>query len=64
MTGDCSGLYGNCSALSGNCTGVMGDCTDVWGNLDICDLSNEEREEGVNIKSLLTNVSVEEAQHA
>ena len=60
MLGDCSGLRGNCtllwgdcSGLKGDCSGVSGDCTTAKGNLDSCDLTDEERAFGVSIDDLM-----------
>ena len=64
MTGDCSGLTGNCTGLTGdctdltgNCTGLRGDCTDLRGNIDDCDLTDEDREKGINIRDLIKEVA-------
>ena len=57
MSGDCTRLYGDCTRLSGdctglygNCTGLYGDCTRLYGDLDAAELTDEERQNGVNIK--------------
>ena len=49
-----SGLRGNISELYGNISGLYGDCTDILGNIDSCELTDEEREEGVNIEDLVS----------
>jgi len=51
--GPCSGLEGNCSGLEGDCSGLRGDCSDLRGNCDDCELTDEEREAGVVIRSLI-----------
>jgi|GEM_PF-2599469 len=60
MNGDCSGLRGDCTYLSGNCTGLRGvctylsgDCTGIRGDLDDCEITDEEREKGININDLI-----------
>lgn len=65
LYGDCTGLYGNCTGLSGDCSGLSGDCsglygycTDLQGDLDICDISEEERCLGVDIEYLIDKEAV------
>lgn len=55
LTGDCTNLYGNCNHLRGNCSGLRGDCTDLIGDLDSCDLTTEDRMDGVNILHLINS---------
>jgi len=45
--------YGNCDGLGGDCSGIYGDCTGTRGNLDECNISDEERKAGINIKDLV-----------
>jgi hypothetical protein len=53
LVGDCTKLYGDGSGLSGLCTGLHGDCTGIRGNLDKCEITDKERSEGVDIRSLV-----------
>ena len=60
LIGDCSGLVGDCSMLIGDCTGLVGDCsmligdcTGISGDLDMCNITNDERDAGVNIADLI-----------
>lgn len=53
MSGDCSNLSGDCSGLSGDCTGLRGNCTCLSGNLNDCEITDEEREKGINIEELI-----------
>ena len=60
MHGYCSGLRGNCTGLMGNCSGLSGDCTDLWGdctglsgNLDLCEITDSDRQSKINIKDLI-----------
>ena len=55
LSGDCSGLSGYCTGLSGYCTGLRGNCTGLSGDLNDCDISPTEREQGVDIKDLIGN---------
>ena len=67
MLGYCSGLWGNCTGLSGDCTDLMGDCTGLWGdftglsgdctglrgNLDLCEITDSDRQSKINIRDLI-----------
>jgi len=53
LWGDCSGLRGDCSELSGNCSGLWGDCSGLWGDCSECNLTEQEKLDGVNIQSLV-----------
>lgn len=53
MTGDCTGLIGDCTGLEGNCTGLEGNCTGLWGNLDDCEITDDERDNGIDIQDLV-----------
>jgi len=46
MTGNCTGLRGDCSNLQGNCSGLRGD-------LDDCEIIDQDREKGIDIKDLM-----------
>lgn len=39
--------------MAGDCTGLRGDCTGLWGNLDDCNISDDERKNGINITGLV-----------
>ena len=67
LLGNCSGLWGDCTGLSGNCTDLCGDCTDLsgnctWvhgsctgfsGNLDLCEITDSDRQSKIKIKDLI-----------
>ena len=53
LWGDCSGLRGDCSGLRGSCSGLWGDCSGLSGNLDECEITDEERAAGVVIEELI-----------
>jgi len=53
LSGDCSGLTGDCSELRGNCSNIFGDCSNLSGNIDCCEITDEERRNGVNIEGLV-----------
>ena len=59
LRGDCSGIFGNCSSIAGDATGIWGNVTPLCGDLDLCELTPEERaingeDFGVDIYTLLT----------
>lgn len=39
--------------MRGNCSGLRGDCSWIIGNIDSCDLSDEERECTIRIEELI-----------
>ena len=60
ISGDVSGLRGYVSGLSGDVTGIRGDvtglsgdATGIRGNVDDCEITDEEREKGVDVKALV-----------
>ena len=60
ITGDLSGVRGNLSGVTGDLSGITGDLSGVTGNLsgisgnlDDCDITDEEREKGIDINELI-----------
>ena len=53
VEGPNSRMLGDTSGLCGNCTGVFGECTNITGNLDTCDITEEDRKDGVFITDLV-----------
>lgn len=53
ITGNCSNLEGFCSNISGNVTGVHGCCTEITGDIDSCNITEDERNKGVQISDLV-----------
>jgi len=53
LTGDVSGLTGNVSGLTGNVSGLTGDVSDLRGDVDACKITTEERNLGLEIKTLI-----------
>lgn len=51
--GDCSRLTGDVSGLKGNVTGIIGDASGVRGDIEECNLTQAERDTGVQIESLI-----------
>ena len=46
-------MIGNCSGLRGDCSGLKGNCTGLRGNLDLCEITDSDRKEGVEITDLI-----------
>lgn len=56
LVGDCSRLTGELSPyLHGDCTGLSGDVTGISGNIDDCELTEEERAFGFSIARLIAD---------
>jgi hypothetical protein len=55
LRGDVTGISGNVSYLRGDVTGISGNVSNLRGDLDDCEISNEEREIGVNIQDLVSS---------
>ena len=52
LKGNCSNLRGNCSCLMGDCSNLMGNCSNLWGDIRECEISEKDREKGINIEDL------------
>ena len=53
LRGDVSDLRGDVSGLRGDVSGLWGDVSGLWGDVDDCKITDEERENGVDIKELI-----------
>ena len=53
LWGDCSGLSGDLSGLCGNCTELWGKCTGLWGDLDLCKITDLDRQSKINLDDLI-----------
>ena len=55
LSGDISsGLYGDIGGLYGDISGLYGDISGLSGNISDCDLSDEDRTNGVCINDLIS----------
>lgn len=61
LSGDVSGLRGYVSGLRGDVWGLSGDVSGLSGDVDDCGLTDEEREEGVEISALVASPTPEAA---
>lgn len=48
-------IKGNASYIRGDVSGIVGNVSDIEGNLDDCNISEEERKKGINIKDLINS---------
>ena len=55
ITGDVTDITGDMTSIWGNVTGIWGDVTGITGYVDKCDLSDEERKNGINISDLVAD---------
>ena len=47
-------ISGNLSDISGDLSGIRGNLTGIRGNLTDCQITDAERENGINILDLIT----------
>jgi hypothetical protein len=43
----------NLSGIKGDLSGITGDLTGITGNIDDCEITQEERDKGINIHDLI-----------
>ena len=53
ITGNASGIRGDVSDIRGDVSGIRGDVNGITGNIDMCEITEEERKEGIKIEDLL-----------
>jgi len=53
LYGNVSGLYGNVSGLRGDVTRLSGDASEIYGNLDDCEITDEDRAKGISVSELI-----------
>ena len=53
LRGDVSGLRGDVTGLRGDVTGLWGDVTGLRGDLDACEITDAEREHGIDVATLV-----------
>ena len=53
LRGDVSGLIGNVSGLRGDVSGLRGDVSGLSGDVDSCCISEEERQNGIDVSTLV-----------
>ena len=53
LRGDVSGIWGDATGLRGDGSGLRGDATGIWGDLDDCHITEEARNKGIDVNSLI-----------
>lgn len=53
LYGDCSWLSGCCIGLWGNCSRIMGNGFGLTGNFDLCNITEIDREQIIDIGTLI-----------
>lgn len=53
LSGRVSGIWGDVTGLKGDVTGIFGDVTGYAGDLGLCELTSDERNQGVYICELV-----------
>ena len=60
ISGDASGIWGNVSGITGDVSGITGyvsgirgDVSGIRGDVDVCELTDEDRKNGLDIRDLL-----------
>ncbi len=53
LDGDVTGLDGDVTGLKGDVTGIYGKAPGLGGNIDDCEITEEERRKGINIEDLI-----------
>lgn len=46
-------ISGDVSRIRGDVSGITGDVSGITGDLDDCEITEEDREKGINIKDLV-----------
>ena len=54
--GDFAGISGHVTGIRGDATGIRGDVTGIRENIDDCELTDEEREKGIDIQELIVTI--------
>ncbi len=47
------GIRGNISAIWGDVSGIRGNISGIWGDVSGCEISEQAREKGINVKNLI-----------
>ena len=53
ISGDVDGIRGNVSDIRGNVSDISGNVSGISGNIDDCEITQEERDKGIDINDLL-----------
>ncbi len=53
ISGDVTRITGDVSEIYGNVTEIFGDVTDISGDFNDCNITDEDRQKGINITDLI-----------
>ena len=53
IRGDISGIKGDISRIRGDVSGISGNVSEVSGDIDLCEITKEDRQKGINIDDLI-----------
>ena len=53
IRGNLSGIRGNLSEISGDLSEIRGDLLGISGDLEDCEITEEDRKKGIDIKELI-----------
>jgi prophage DNA circulation protein len=53
IRGGVSDIRGDVSGISGNVSNISGNVSGISGNLDDCEITEEDRKKGIDIKDLI-----------
>ena len=53
LSGNVSGICGDVSGLRGDVSGLRGDVSGLRGDVDNCSITDEERQNGIDVKDLV-----------
>ena len=53
IRGDVNGIRGDVSGIWGYVSGIRGDVSGIRGDVDLSELTDEERSDGININNLI-----------
>ena len=51
--GDVSGIYGDVSGIYGNVSSINGNVSGIYGDVDLCEITEKERNGGICINDLI-----------
>ena len=53
ITGDISSITGSVSGIRGDISSIRGDVSGLRGDVDDCEITEEDRKKGIDIKDLI-----------
>ena len=53
IRGNLTDITGDLSGITGNLTGIRGDLSGIYGNLDNCEITQEDRDRGIDVSELI-----------